>query len=377
MSRKILLFSRDPGGANTIIPLVRPLLDKGYDVQLFGKDASLHKFEKAGLPVCNITDFISDISVNAMMEFLESHSPDFIITGTSSDLSERYLWKAGESLAIPSFAIIDQWINYGIRFSRYTLTEIDSYKKDASHPYLPSKIMVMDNYAKKEAVRDGLASARILVTGQPYFETIRSEGKHISLEKTRALRESLGIDEEDFLITFASEPVTKDYGKATGYDNYMGYTEKTILKELLDGLDKISPQYNGGISLVIRLHPREDGNDVLASKRGKVNIVVDRNTKPSDLIMASDLVCGMSSMFLIESVIIGKPVISILIGLSIENPLILDKRNIVKSCTSKEMLLSQLKSAVIERSLTIGKFDFLENSVNNIIMQMEKHLCLN
>lgn len=38
--KKILLFSRDPGGANTIVPLVSEL-SKKYSVMLFGKDKAL------------------------------------------------------------------------------------------------------------------------------------------------------------------------------------------------------------------------------------------------------------------------------------------------------------------------------------------------
>jgi len=56
--KKILLFSRDPGGANTIFPLVGPLKKKGYSVLLYGKDIALKIYSDHGLSGLNIKDFI-------------------------------------------------------------------------------------------------------------------------------------------------------------------------------------------------------------------------------------------------------------------------------------------------------------------------------
>lgn len=99
MNRKIFLFSRDPGGANTIIPLVKPLKEKGYEIKLFGKDISLDKYLKAGVSGLNIMDFVKNIELESMEEFLLEERPCFIITGTSvDDFTEKYLWRAGRKI---------------------------------------------------------------------------------------------------------------------------------------------------------------------------------------------------------------------------------------------------------------------------------------
>lgn len=380
MSKKILLFSRDPGGANTIIPLIKPLKEKGYETRLFGKDVALEKYSKASILGLNIMDYVKNIDPKSIEEFLINERPDFIITGTSAeDFTERYIWKVGEKLAIPSFAVLDQWINYGIRFSKYKTSEIREYNNDRIHLYLPSKILVMDDYAKHEIINDGLDPSRIILTGQPYFETILKKKEKTSSEEIKKLKEKTGIDKSSFVITFASEPVSNDYDKSNNSKNYLGYTERTVVKEIIESIKIISLEYNKKIYFVIRPHPRENIESykdlIVLFKNEKINIIVDKNLDSWDLILMSDLVCGMSSMFLIESVILGKPILSVQIGLNRESPFILVRRGIVKNILDKDTLLARLKPIIIDSKTSQYNFDVVKNPVDNVICQMEKYIC--
>ena len=47
--KRILLFARDPGGANAIAPLVDKLKLRGYEPLLYGKDAALKQYRGNGL----------------------------------------------------------------------------------------------------------------------------------------------------------------------------------------------------------------------------------------------------------------------------------------------------------------------------------------
>ena len=148
MKSKILLFARDPGGANTVIPLHHPLVSQGYHVLLYGKDTALDKYRNAGLSFADIRERLGDTLIPDWLDFLGEEKPDLIITGTSAeDPSEKHLWEAARSQGIPSAAILDQWENYGIRFSPYPVSKSHLYEKDPSHPYLPDHILVMDNVA--------------------------------------------------------------------------------------------------------------------------------------------------------------------------------------------------------------------------------------
>lgn len=375
--KKILLFSRDPGGANTVIPLVGALNGRGYEVRLFGKDIALERYSMAGLEGKDIIGFVKNINQDAIEDLLLSENPDFIITGTSAcDFTEKYLWKASEKLNIPSFAILDQWINYGIRFSRYSTAEIGEYEKDKSLPYLPSRILVMDEYAREEAIKDGLDPSKILVSGQPYFETLLKEKEKASSEMLKELRSRLGIGSDDLIITFASEPVSKDYK-----NDYWGFNEKTIFEQLFEGVKEVSKRSGKKISMIIKVHPREDEGcfEGIASETEKLKIIIDRDSKPMYLILISDIVAGMSSMFLIEAAIIGKPVLSLLMGMNNkrESPFVLDRKGIVKSIKGRKELINRLDAIIASGGKENAGFDFIRNPVINIISYMEKYLCQN
>jgi hypothetical protein len=83
----------------------------------------------------------------------------------------------------------------------------------------------------------------------------------------------------------------------------------------------------------------------------------------------------MSSMFLIESVILGKPVISVQIGLNNKNPFILNRRGIIKSILDEDSLFMELKSTILKNEIPQYNFKIIENPINNVIYQMENILC--
>lgn len=379
MKKKIFMFSRDPGGTSTIMPLVRPLREKGYEVKLYGKDVALNIYHQNGLDAADIMACVNKIGIVEIEEFLRKLSPVCVITGTSiEDFTERYLWLASEKLNIPSFAILDQWINYGIRFSKYGSFQSDIYKNDKVHSFLPMKILVMDEIARHEAIGDGLEPAKIEITGQPYFETLMQKFDQSTRNTIRDSRKQLQVKEDDFLITFASEPVSVDYRSNFDGQAYWGYDEKTIFKELMMAIENIATDFEGKISVIIKLHPREDKNnylDVVENQTSdKIKITVIENFDSCSLIAASNLVCGMSSMFLIEAVIIGKPVISIAVGLNREDPFILDRIGVLKSVNRTEELQEKLRLIMIENTVVLPKLNLIKNPVERTLDLLEGYI---
>jgi predicted glycosyltransferase len=382
VDKTVLLFSRDPGGANTVIPLVSRLTEKGYCVKLFGKDIALTKYAKSGLPAQDIMKDVEEISLDSIAGFIKSQMPDFIITGTSADdMTEKYIWKAAEQYGIPCFAILDQWVNYGVRFSQYSVSELKKYYHDKKHVYLPTKILVMDDLAKQKAVEEGLDESRIIVTGQPYFETIKNAANRISKKDIDELHKKLKIQNGDHIIVFASEPISKTYHETDDSEHFWGYTERTILRNLLDALAELMAKKNKEVKIIIRPHPKEDKdnfNDIMAVYEGKeISLTVDDSTDSLQLIAASDLICGMSSMFLIESAIVGKPVLSIQIGLCRENPFILDQIGILKSVLSRDDLETRLSKILENDYGSAVQFKTETEPVQRVIDAMELTLCQN
>jgi len=366
--KKILLFSRDPGGANTIIPLIEPLQSQGFDVKLYGKDSALDKYRQYGFLGENILDKINGITVQELSSFLVREKPDVIVTGTSEDdMTEKYLWKAAEVLGITSYVILDQWTNYARRFSTHTSPN-DLF-------YMPSKICVMDEYAQQEMIKTGIDAHRIIVTGQPYFDLVQKIKNSFSADALMIVKKSFNIMPTDFVITYASEPIQSICGEA-----YWGYTEHSIFTHLLQSLEKVIGMSEKKIMLIIKIHPKEniDNFDILIEefKHPSINIVIDKKTRQWDIMMISDLVCGMSSMFLLESVLLGVPMLSIQIGLKRENPFILDRLGAVKSIVQQNHLVEALQKIVLEGQFPQSQFTVLPNATDRVIHQIGR-VCQN
>lgn len=379
MSTKVLLFSRDPGGANTVAPLYKKLIEKGYCVKLYGKDAALNKYNEYGLKGIDIISRLSGISQDEIHKFLLKEAPNFLITGTSADdFTEKYLWKCAQELKIPSFAILDQWINYGLRFSEFGVSELKEYEKKKEHIYLPSKILVMDNYAKEQMIKEGIAEDKILVSGHPYFEYLINKKETITDKEIKNFRESIGVDEDDYIITYASEPISKTYNESDNSEHYWGYSERTIFKEFISVLNEVAQKTNKKTKLIIRLHPKENENnynDLIDNINNNILILIDRKLDGFKLICASNLICGMSSMFLIEGAVLKKTIISIQIGLNRDNPFVLDKIGIVKSVLDRKELEKTIQISILNNETQKYKFQIQKGTIDNIINFMEAILC--
>jgi len=375
---KILLFARDPGGANTIIPLFEPLKRKGYTVSVYGKDIALARFSSNNIEAADIVSEVGEVSEVSIGKFLADLRPDFIITGTSADdMTEKYLWKTAESLGIPSFAILDQWMNYGIRFSSYGVSQIQEYEKDKNFLFLPSKILVPDDLARRDSILEGLPEDKILVSGQPYFGWIKNI--QVSDDKIKRLRKDLDINNSDFIVVFASEPLQKIYKEEV--KSYWGYDEISLFLHFYKTMVEETKITKQNIKIIVKLHPKEDPDYYLKLKseirKDNIEIIIDQVSDPKLLIRVSDLVVGISSMFLLESVVLGKPTISLQIGLKRENPFMLDRIGVLKSIVTKVQLKEVVVKALTRNLTTSTSLKLVKDPVNKIITLMEKKLCQN
>ena len=373
MSR-VLVFSRDPGGANTVIPLVGPMRARGWEVLTYGKDAALIKYRQAGLEATDLREVLAEVTPAALTGFLSAVAPDLVITGTSADdFTEKFLWQACEQLGIPCFAVLDQWINYGLRFSAHGVNDIALYRPGSAPAYLPTRIVAMDDYARTEMVADGLPEARILVCGQPYFETVR--GSRDETAQIARFCEQAALQPDDFVVVFASEPITTTYGPEAL--SHWGYSERSILTSLVGALERTAADSDRQLVLVVRPHPKEGVRhfaDIVGRCR-RVRAVFDTDSSPWTLINRADLVCGMSSMFLLESAVLQTRLLSIQIGLCRQDPFILSRRGLSKSVLSEDELARALRSIIILGDHQLPAFEVILDPVRRIITEMEKILC--
>lgn len=369
--KTILFFARDPGGANVIIPVYKKM-ESMYHCLVYAKEFAYERIRREGIPVINIEEESGE-EKEEILDFLKKISPQIIITGTSlNDFTERYLWKAAEELGIKSFAILDQWMNLGIRFSAYNYDEIEEYRKNRIHSFLPSRILVMDELAKDSMIQEGIDDNRIIVTGQPHFDVI--------CDMYEQAKES--YDKNYWNIVFVSEPISHDYDNDREKDFYWGYNEKTIFNELYQCVKELSDKYSIKSRIIIRPHPREDkknwSNIISEYCAENVKIECDNENDSFSILKSMDVVCGISSMFLLEAFICEKDVISIEIGLRQENPFVLDQMGICKSVLSKKDLSQKLEKIFENQKLyqqkDVSAFDYIKNATDKVISFIEEEM---
>lgn len=341
---KYLFFANDPGGANAISPLIEPL-KKNNEVFIYAKGNALSK-------IPNAIEFKEDY----IEAFLKNLKPDCIITGTSAnDFTEKHLWEAANRLNIKSMAILDYWSNYGIRFSEYGTKDIEKYNSDKKIKYLPDYIIVMDEFARSEMIKEGIDEKRIYSLGNPHFSTVKEWAKKVPI---KAVRQNFTKNNEDYVITYASQPYTEDYGQGN---------EVKVLEDLQDIIRSIKKN----ISIVVKIHPKEN-----ISKYDKFsNIYIDTSTSPIDLIMASDLIISLTSMFLVESIILGKNVISYQPDEIDKDKFVFTKNGTLEFINTKEKFEIKVNEQIENLKISCKNLSVNEDAVKAIINFLEMKIC--
>lgn len=370
--KKIIFFARDPGGANVILPIYEKVKNQ-FEALVYAKDFALQKFRAAGISAIDIQRECKTTEMSAVCDFLKRSNPDVIVTGTSlDDYTERYLWKAAEDLQIKSFAILDQWMNLGIRFSEYTYEQEELYEKCHEHRYLPYRVLVMDELAKTTLIEEGIDETRIVITGQPHFESVYDK-----YQQAKPV-----YDREYWNIVFVSEPISQDYDGNDKEKLYWGYNEETVFGQLYGCLTKIAGSLSKQIRVIIRPHPREDirhWEEIIRTLScDNVVLVLDAKSDSFSILKSADIVCGMSSMFLLEAVICEKPILSIEIGLCRENPFVLDKVGISRSILTEEELFLRLTQTIgrlqDKEQIETLEFNFIRDAIGNIASVIEEEI---
>jgi hypothetical protein len=372
--RKILLFSRDPGGANCIIEVAKGcLLSGSYTVDLYGKDSACISYANAGLKHMDITDIAGPSPNRASLRtFLQNRSPDIIVTGTSADdNTETFLWQAAADIAIPSVVILDYWNNYSVRFSEHTTLTAPVASRPGPGP-LPDVICIMDEFARMEMLREGFPAEKLRITGQPYLDTIRTIPP-IPSDYRRKIRQKNHVTGDELMIVYVSEPIRKTYG---GPDK-LGYDEVTILQSVIASFASLHPPHDRHVQLTIRPHPKNtpsDFNHFTQEGLFPFGISIDTDTPPRPLIQAADLIVGMSSIFLLEAALLSTPLLNVQIGLRGENTFVLARMGSVRTVTTKSEMDRELSHFVNESKYGAINFDLVENSTENIIRVIEEIL---
>jgi CDP-Glycerol:Poly(glycerophosphate) glycerophosphotransferase len=369
--RRILVFSRDPGGTNAIMPLIEPLRALGNEVSVFGKDAAPSIYRKQKIDCSDICDSIPSGTQEETDEFVRRTRPHLIVTGTSSeDFTERHLWKAAERADITSFAVLDQWTNYRLRL----IAEGCDPMNAASELIVPSFFFIMDEFARREMSVLGIDREKLVVSGQPFFDYIRKTADRFTTQEIEKLRRELTESKDGHVLVFASQPIASIHRKNGMAEDYWGYTEETVLNSVVRCLSKLTEEMATKVTLVLRLHPKDEAHvyeNALAALPNSIKVVVDRETDSSLLLKASDLIIGMFSMLLLEAAILERRFISVQIGLRRENPLIFDRMGLVRSILTEQELEETLRGILSGKNREFPNLTFEFGATERITNYLE------
>lgn len=353
---KYLLCATDAGGIKNILPILHFIQQKKMR-SLLVTDLRYQTW----IPTSEYVDIIYVNEMKSPLDELQKFSwsqVNKLICGvTRYESIDRQLFNIAHTHQVKSVAILDEWYYYRSRFT------------DTQHQiaYLPDYIACPNQKAKSEAIQEDIPEQLCIVTGNPALTAFYHD---FQKRKTHFQKPKLLLQYIDYqIITFISEEFRADYGgEGQQLGEYQGYDEISVLEDLID----ILKLKNQKIVLVEKLHPSSNYSERNLSITENLQLITTKNTDLLQLLHFSDLVIGMRSIALLQSIMIGKQTISYQPNLKFNNLCTAVKLNLIPSFTDKNKLqawLNQIESNTFQTP-QIDQFDFIRSDVVENIMNL-------
>ncbi|MFH1873158.1 MAG: hypothetical protein ABIK82_14980 [Pseudomonadota bacterium] len=300
----ILLFAEDPSAANYAALLLPALAREGWSAHLYAAAVACGWLQSRGVEFIEVA---ADADAGLV---LQQTNPRCVLTGTAENpetLGLR-LVDAARAAGIPSVAFIDALMSAAYRFRGRTANPL---------AHAPDWLLVPDRKTLDAFVGLGYPQQCIAVCGHPQYDQTRILAARWSDEGgTGALRKTLfpEVAPGRKIIIFISEGALRyellpkrtsgDYG-FTGRGVDKGRT-KIILEEVLDAVATLTEKPY----VVFRAHPIEQVEDY--AEYGNEIDRFSSGGSPLELVYASDLTIGMTSMLLLEAALLGRPTLAVL-----------------------------------------------------------------
>jgi hypothetical protein len=213
------------------------------------------------------------LPLTTIQKIIEAEKPDLLVT-TNSPRMERAATLVGNKLGISTVNIHD---DLGFIARNYVLSA--------------DQILVMSDITKENLVHQGHAREKIFVTGHPAFDPIPDELRHFT--KAGIVQKYHLPSNKCFVLLGTSQPGER--GKIMPVSR--------LAHDIVAKMD--------GWHLILKPHPGEDGNAYLQYARtdpGTMTAIPGVNIR--ELLAASEVLITFASTIFLESILMGKPVIS-------------------------------------------------------------------
>ena len=296
---RLLLCATDAGGARNLAALCGRAEEQGFEIHIVTRKA--------------LAPLFADFSITLVEElaggvepFIRKLQPGAVICGTTRyDSPDREALTLARKDGVPCVAVVDEWYNHLLRFSA---------GDSAKLPVFPDAIAVPDEFARREAIAEGIPQEICHATGSPSLTLIAGLGEAWR-ESPPAIPEAVDGMAGATVVTFLSETHSSDYGRASGESGplgpFIGYTESSVCRVILQALSSIP----GKFVFVYRPHPSELDFPEITALPKNVEFRLAPEAPLHPLCYHSDMVLGMRSMAILEASLIGCRVASFQPGL--------------------------------------------------------------
>ncbi|HAM95372.1 TPA: hypothetical protein DCP81_00230 [Candidatus Azambacteria bacterium] len=330
---KILFAAQDIGGFQAIAPVMARLRKRGaYEVFCCAASEAAARAKRTGIACKNC----GGLGEARLRDFFTDVSPDLLCVSTSFGNSlDKKLMRIAKAKKVLSLAIIDFWSHYRDRF-------------DSLPDGLPDKICVMDGTVKKEMIIAGFPARVIEVTGNPFFDTFRTQKRN--LKKGNA----------GHYIVFFEQPFSELFPQDD--HRFFGFDEIEVWQDIAAALSRLEIKD----IIKIKFHPRSRKINKFdeINRRHKLNVEIDERTSVEDLIEGSKLAMGMNSAVLFQAAMAGKKVLSYQPNLQQDDPLVSNKLGLSLGIYRKDELEKAIKS-LLKKGIGLKNKKKIDYYVNN------------
>jgi hypothetical protein len=299
---KILVFVEDPGAVNFLADLPQALAEGGASVDMTCHGHATGLLERRSVAARLLP---ADAEADAV---LHASGANLVLVGTSENKGSLGLGliDAARDAGIPTVAVVDGPANPGLRFRGHG---------GSATTHAPDRVLVPDAATRQAYIKAGFSSERTLVCGHPHWDILRRRRQELEAIGQTALRQRLWprLVPGQRVIVFAAE--ISDGLKSDAYRRSPNYTlfgtgnsiarTDIVIEEVLAALNVLEQQSYK----ILRLHPKNSDSEFEAYR--DAFDAIDRASDLHELCFAADLVVGMTSILLLEALLLGRPVLSV------------------------------------------------------------------
>jgi hypothetical protein len=300
----VALMVEDPGAVNFLAPLVDRLIKESVSVTIYGVGVGATQLRSRGHVVA------PPPCAQEASALLERGMFKALITGTCEDPHSPAfdLLRAARASRIPTIGVVDASVNAQFRFRGTTLDPL---------AHAPDWLIVPDEATTLAFDSLGFPKSNICMVGNPARDLAKKRGREIRNDYIDDLSQRRGgcsVKRVVFVSEISDGLNPSQYMQSAAYTLAGRGTSRArtmiVVEEFLDGCARLQQQLGRRATLVLRLHPKQQREDLglLVEEFDEVSTGGD----PLEMVASADVVVGMSSMLLQQAYDIGVPCLAIL-----------------------------------------------------------------